>query len=496
MIDFLVLWIVSVTGALLADAFARPDNASSFVRAPTGVWVIALTASILFGSILAMSGNPALAALLVMALSALVTLASNAKRRVLGEPLLFTDLALIGALFTHPQFYFSVLALWQQAALVVGLAVLIATLAWLFEPSLAMAAVGMSLALGAAALMAISLRTAPYKAIARAPDIDGDVGRLGLIPTILLYWLRWREARADLSGQSASPAPSPSNLAMQSDQGLIVVVQCESFADPAELFETGGAALPELARAKADAQKWGNLEVSGFGAYTMRTEYGVLFGREERDLGFLLYDPYLTALDDPAPALPQKLGAGRWESVFVHPHDMRFYRRDQILPKAGFDQLIGEDSFAKPDRAHSRYVSDAEVAERILESARAAQGPTFIYAVTMENHGPWAPHSDASTVSMVDNYNRLVLAGDTMLGRLREGLDALGRPSTLVFFGDHRPTIPGASDPGGSKHTPYRIVRCGGSIDEAQDSDDAAGRRRDLTPAQLHQAILDHGLAH
>ena len=255
-----------------------------------------------------------------------------------------------------------------------------------------------------------------------------------------------------------------------------------------ELFASGGAELPALARARREAVQWGNLEVSGFGAYTMRTEYGVLFGREEEELGFLLYDPYLTALDDPALALPQKLGVEGWRSVFVHPHDMRFYGRDQILPKAGFTELVGEDRFAAPDRSGGRYVKDADVADKILEVAAAAETATLIYAVTMENHGPWAPHGDASTVSMVDNYNQLVLAGDAMLGQLQDGLEALGKPATLVFFGDHRPTIPGASDPGGEKHTPYVILRVGHEVGEGEGE-----RRRDLTPAQLHQAILDWG---
>jgi phosphoglycerol transferase MdoB-like AlkP superfamily enzyme len=88
---------------------------------------------------------------------------------------------------------------------------------------------------------------------------------------------------------------------------------------------------------------------------------------------------------------------------------------------------------------------------------------------------------------MVDNYNRLVLAGDAMLGQLREGLEELGKPTTLVFFGDHRPTIPGASEPGGDRHTPYVILRQGPSCEAHA----ATGQNVDLTPAQLHHAILD-----
>jgi phosphoglycerol transferase MdoB-like AlkP superfamily enzyme len=232
---------------------------------------------------------------------------------------------------------------------------------------------------------------------------------------------------------------------------------------------------------------WGNLLASGFGAYTMRTEYGVLFGRGEEELGFRMYDPYLTAIADVDHAIPNKLRMNGWRSVFVHPHDMRFYNRHTLLPKAGFTDLVGENHFEAPPSGPGRYVKDAAVAEKIIEIARAAEAPTFIYAVTMENHGPWARHGGADPQQMIANYNRLVKAGDSMLGRLREGVASLGQPALLAFFGDHRPSIPGASEPGGPRHTPFVMIQF-----------DAQGRitgqpnaRLDLTPAQLHHAIVE-----
>ena len=265
------------------------------------------------------------------------------------------------------------------------------------------------------------------------------------------------------------------------------MVQCESFAEPTELFDSGGADLPMLSRARRAASQWGNLHVSGFGAYTMRTEFGVLFGREEEDLGFLLYDPYLTAQIDPAKALPRKMTESGWRALFLHPHDMRFYSRDRILPQVGFAELVDESQFDRSSAETGRYVRDADVASKILELVDQASSPAFVYAVTIENHGPWAPRGDASVSSMVDNYHRLVGASDAMLGKLLDGLNELGKPATLVFFGDHRPTIPGASDPGGDKHTPYVIVQVGDGSSQHKKPVEPV----DLTPAQLHQAILD-----
>lgn len=514
MIDLVLALCLSLLGAVIADGLAQPyaPRAGLFHRSAAGIAIVMLLGAMMFGVFLALSGNAMLAVILTVATNAVLVIGSNAKHRVLGEPLLFSDLALIGAMLRHPQFYFSVLALWQQAAGLVGMAALVAVLVWLIEPSVRTALAGAGIAIAAIALFAIGLWRGALAKLAVAPGVDADVRAHGLLPTVLLYWLRWREARAALAAlphvneawdvsDDAPPAsgtrfaasgfaePPPAGGCVSGSE-IIVVVQCESFADPVELFGQESACLPELGRARADSAQWGNLLVSGFGAYTMRTEFGVLFGREEEDLGFLLYDPYLTALQDPAPALPQKLKRLGWQSLFVHPHDMRFYSRDKILPKAGFAGWVGEDQFAKPAPGAARYVSDAQVAAKILDLARGAITPTLLYAVTMENHGPWAPHGDAGVFSMVDSYKRLVRAGDAMLGQLRDGLNELGRPATLVFFGDHRPTIPGASDPGGDKHTPYVILRCGNHEASAPDK----SQRRDLTPAQLHKAIIDWGL--
>jgi len=490
MIESIAALFLSLLGALATDSFVRPRALPhrfwlwSWSRSWQGSWIMALCAACLFGVLLSVSGHPALAAIVTVACHGVVVIASNAKRGVLGEPIVFSDLAVVGAMVKHPQFYFSVLALWQQIVGAFGVIALIAAMVWFFEPSARLAAFGLAITAASLALLWISVRLKPYAILASAPDAEGDVCAHGLIPTVLLYWLRWRAARAALAAGAQNTTWPRANDATPDD--IIVVVQCESFADPSEIFKSGGITLPHLERAKASGAQWGNLHVSGFGAYTMRTEFGVLYGREETELGFLLYDPYLTALKDPAQALPQKLGAMGMRSLFVHPHDMRFYSRDQILPSAGFAELIGEESFAKPDRRAGRYVSDAAVATKILDLAAQASSPTFIYAVTMENHGPWAPSGDADVTSMIANYNRLVSAGDAMLGQLLDGLADLDRPATLVFFGDHRPTIPGASNPGGDKHTPYVIARLGGST--LQNADPVGDQ--DLTPAQLHEATL------
>jgi phosphoglycerol transferase MdoB-like AlkP superfamily enzyme len=167
---------------------------------------------------------------------------------------------------------------------------------------------------------------------------------------------------------------------------------------------------------------------------------------------------------------------------------MRFYRRHEIMPGGGFADLVGEERFTPPKPGEGRYVTDAAMTEVILDLAAEAGQPSLIYAVTIENHGPWAPDArGGGAPDLVESYLHLARHSDAMLSALTQGLAALGRPALLVFFGDHRPSIPGASVPGGARHTPYVMVRMDGDGRVVPGD----SHRVDLTPAQLHHAVLD-----
>lgn len=466
--------------AALLDALVRPRPAGN-LRNRAGMWLSACMMSALFGLFLAVCGNVPVSAGLALGLLALLVLASNAKHAMLGEPLLFSDLALLGAIFRHPQFYLSAVTIWQRVLVVLGAGILLATLAWLFVPSLAEHLAGAGLLLVSLALLTMSIRIVRPRDLAPAPDAYCDVRRFGLLPTIFLYWLRWRDT------QNPPPCEGIQRHAASDAPEVLVVVQCESFADPIELFGDPALALSGLTRARESAWQWGRLNVSGFGAYTMRTEYGVLFGRDEEVLGFRRYDPFLTALGEASYALPAQLLRTGWCSHFLHPHDMRFYGRDSIMPAGGFAELIGQDRFAPPKPGEGRYVTDAEMADQIAALAGRQTGPALYYAVTIENHGPWAPDRSGTSGDLVSSYMRLVRNSDAMLITLMDRLKELGRPAMLVFFGDHRPSIPGATAPGGDRHTPYVMLR----IDSSGGIVRGDNREVDLTPAELHHAMLN-----
>ena len=447
-------------------------------RSAAGLWLHLLITTAVAGAVLALCGNALVAGLVALALVAALSLISNAKNLMLGEPLLFSDLALLAAVYRHPQFYLSALLPWQLRALAVGAVGLVALFAWQFVAALAPHLIGLGLLGLALGLIAISLKLPPWRGLAAVPAATDDVGRHGLLASLLLYWRRWRA--------TADPAQCTAGLPSPPTTELVVVVQCESFADPAELFGDPALALPGLAAARAAAWAHGHLLVSGFGAYTNRTEYGVIFGRDEDVLGFRRFDPFLSAMGEASHALPARLARHGWRNLFIHPHDLGFYSRDTIMPAAGFAEMVGPEGFSMPAKGEHRYVSDDAIADVIVQRAKRATAPGLFHAVTIENHGPWPADQTCKHKKQSSAYLGLVAKGDAMLARLMIDIAALKRPALLAFYGDHRPSIPGACMPGGDRHTPYVVVR----FDADGKIVSGDGRRVDLTPAQLHHALI------
>lgn len=481
MANGVILFLAMLVASLLLDVAVRPRAAR--LRRWQGLVLHLLVMLAAFGLCLAGSGNVPVAAILATAAITLLAVASNAKHKMLGEPLIFSDLALIIAVFRHPRFYFTAISVRERWMLAIGASIVLVILVLLFSTSLVPHLMGGGLLLLAGSTAFLLLHGGWLESAVRTPDLPDDLARYGLLASLLLYWRGWRRtpdprpcAPLEVARGAEEPAPPE----------IIVIVQCESFADPVEITGEAQRALPGLASARAAAWQWGELDVSGFGAYTMRTEYGVLFGRSEAELGFRRYDPFLSAHGETSYALPARLRNAGYHCSFVHPHDLRFYSRDRLMPALGFDRMIGEEGFATGSSRGGRYVDDRTLGASLIDLVDNATEPTLVYAVTMENHGPWDSDNAQDARGRLEAYLRHLHSSDAMLSDLIERLSSDGRSGLLVFFGDHRPSIPGATAPGGARHTPYVILRfgSGGSILK-----DGPGRT-DLSPAGLHHAIL------
>ncbi|HLW27815.1 MAG TPA: LTA synthase family protein [Kiloniellales bacterium] len=415
-----------------------------------------------YGLLLGLTGRVLMALALALAGALALTWVSNAKYRLLREPLVFSDFALVPQVIRHPRLYYVELV--QQARTWLLLAPLLGLmLLWLWlEPSplspterilLLIAPTALLIAVPFLPLIGTLVRQAAARHLPD-PDPAGGIEKLGLAGSLLLSFLRWLETRPT-AAEEAFPLPSIKDCGKRSAP-LVVAVQSESFLDLRRLREDAPP-LPNIAAAQARAAAWGPLRVPAIGAYTMRTEYAFLTGTPSARLGFDALDPYLRADTYPLPALPGRLSQAGWQTLFVHPHVGDFFRRNKVMPALGFERMITEEAFHGAERI-GPYVSDAALTSEILRQLERETRPCFLFTVTMENHGPWRPGRLPGLVQETEIYGQHLLHADAMVGRLLSALESSGRPWALCFYGDHPPILRSIGDPAPDHRTDYLIV--------------------------------------
>lgn len=430
------------------------------------------------------SWRPWLAATSCLLTLAVLAVVDRLKRKVIGEPVVFSDLALLAQVPRHPQLYYTLPLTDLRIAgpLFLGLSAIVAW--YVLEPAALpeasaprlLAILGLPAALAGLVFAALTPPAERWlRRVFPRPDLAEDVARYGLVATMMGYALRrLGESRT----RPVAPTPPVGAPAGPADE-VVVVVQLESFLDPARI---GGPDLPLMARIRAQAAQYGRLAVPAHGAYTMRSEHAVLTGCEPETLGFGRFDPYLARKGDEPTSLARLARAAGFRTIFVHPFDRDFFDRARVFARLGFDRLVMEEDFARSPRV-GPYVGDVAVAERILAEVAEGSGRTFLFSVTMENHGPWKAGRLTGIDAPLAQYVHHVANTGRAVELLIDGL--AHRRATLCVFGDHAPSLPGLRLPAeGPLATDYALFRFGRNAAPSP-------ARIDLTAARLGCVLRD-----
>lgn len=434
-------------------------------------------------------GRPGFAAAAVSAFVLMLVLVNNAKFKALREPFVFQDYEYFTDAIRHPRLYIPFLGWWRFLAAVAGfvLAVVIG-LEWesvpagRFDGLGQLGGVGLELSAGLLLLLLSQGQSLPISF-----DPERDVRALGLFASLWRYGLEVRRLP-----RARSPFEGASGLARPEGLPHLVAVQSESFFDARALYP--GVRPEVLARydaLKADAVLHGRLAVPAWGANTVRTEFAFLSGIAQDALGVHRFNPYRAlAAGWDVSSIATFLKRLGYRTVCIHPYPASFYLRDRVYPGLGFDVFEDVRAFAGAGRS-GPYVGDAAVAERVASLLDAAQGPVFIFVITMENHGPLhlervGPSDEAELYSTpppagcedLTIYLRHLRNADRMIERLRQAADASPRAVGLCWYGDHVPIMPAVYSTFGVPAGDVEYVFWHSS---AQGS----GGRRDLAAEQL-----------
>lgn len=245
----------------------------------------------------------------------------------------------------------------------------------------------------------------------------------------------------------------------QYDQGLqavdkdgvkpnVIVVMSEALWDPNQL---------ERLSFSEDPMKWLNASRKSyfvsptFGGYTCNVEFELLTGMTMKYLPPTSV-PYQHFIKKEIPALPSELRDNGYSTVAIHPYHRNFWGRDKVYPLLGFDAFISEEGF--PDAPKKGYyVSDDAVMDKVIETVETEEKPVFIFAVTMQNHGPYKDNRYKTTDLKIENegipldeqmiatYCQGVKDADSAFKKLTDYVEGSKEPTLIIEFGDHLPSL-------------------------------------------------------
>jgi Sulfatase len=458
------------------------------------------------GLLLLAAGRPLFGGVIPLALGAGFALTDDTMRKTLREPVVFSESVELPQVFTHPHLYLP----FAGPALVVGgaaAAALLALALLIGEPAIWPARPLTALAVTAGLLVPIwfGLRKNVIGSVAGvlrrlgpSGEPFADAAALGPFAMLIVHTII---ARAERPARQRALALRRDAISARLAQGgdprrPIIVVQCESFFDARRL----SSRIPRELLAGFDlccsrGLQFGRVEVPGWGANTMRAEFAVLTGVPETELGYDRFNPYYALARVPLESQVWRLRRAGYRTICLHPFDRRFFRRDLTMPALGFERFFGAEVLGSPNRPP--YCSDPQLARQILRVLDEEGPNTFIFAITMGNHGPWLPAGSpidpavaalfqpdefADTAGLL-RYLDGLRQSDMMLRQLMEGLEQRRSPALLAFYGDHLPSLGSAFSHFGFAEwsSDYVIWERGGR----------QGQRRDLAAHDLGRMVVD-----
>lgn len=247
------------------------------------------------------------------------------------------------------------------------------------------------------------------------------------------------------------------------DESTVIFVLNESFSDPSRVpgIELNQEATPEV-DAIREQTTGGLMLSSGYGGGTANLEYMSLTGMSMANFNSSLTSPYQQLVPSQrwTTSVNQMWGDAE-NSLGFHPYEPSMYSRATNYRKFGFSHfytLEGDDVIAHRDTIDkSPYVSDAATYRSVLDEVGSTDANQFISVITMQNHMPYndwysdnefevtntkgsEPLSEDETEE-IETYAKGVSLSDKATAEFLDELDAIDKPITVVFYGDHLPGI-------------------------------------------------------
>jgi phosphoglycerol transferase MdoB-like AlkP superfamily enzyme len=234
----------------------------------------------------------------------------------------------------------------------------------------------------------------------------------------------------------------------------IVVIMSESYWDITKL--NGIKFSKDIAENVHKYQK-GELAPPAIGGGTANTEFEALTGMSMSFMspGIIAYNAYLRT---DTPSIASVFNSNGYNTTAIHPNSGWFYNRDKVYDYFGFETFLDVASFDMKTESKGPHISDDALVNKIVDTLNSSDKPSFVFAVSMENHDPFdnkydtfdvttqSDKLDASQKDIVSGYAQGIYDADQSLGKLIAALRNSKKHTLLYFFGDHAPRLGSLDD--------------------------------------------------
>lgn len=245
----------------------------------------------------------------------------------------------------------------------------------------------------------------------------------------------------------------------------IILLQMESFTDGKTIkgltFSDDPAPVHTYLREKYST---GLLEVPSFGGGTANTEFEVLSGVNLDYFGLGEY-PYKTVmLEENCETIAYNLKENGYSAHAIHNHTGDFYGRDEVYPRMGFNSFQSIEYMYDYETTSYGWCKDKILTGEIMtaltytdeENGITEETPRFIWTVSVQGHGAYpsepieGEHNvisikgdgfDEEELCALEYYINQAWEMDMFLGNLISVLETRERPTLLIAYGDHLPSI-------------------------------------------------------
>ena len=274
----------------------------------------------------------------------------------------------------------------------------------------------------------------------------------GFAPAFISFWQRMKISKPDgyteqsaeqiFDEYGAAEAPAETEKKDTGEQPMIITIMNESFSD---LSVLGPLACTEddlsfFHSLKDDPHiiEYGWDYVSTRGGGTSTTEFEYLTGDSMTYTNGI--NPYSSFDFTNVPSMVSTLKEQGYHTIAMHPENPENWRRSVVYPKLGFDEFLSISTFEDSERTVWNRVSDLGDYQKLIEVYEAQTEPTFIFNVTMQNHGGYDGIGELKPEEIVDvdeeysgysdlqMYESLIAKSDQALSYLISYFEQVDRP--------------------------------------------------------------------